>query len=302
MSGNRPAHMTAKIVMPSANLLIDVRQPCFSSSRIAEMSVPAWPMPIHQTKLMIAKPQPTGMLTPQMPVPLSSSHVTAIPSIPMIMKPMETTMNQLRGCLVVRTTPPILSVIEPNVWPGSMSGAGSYVAGLGLIIVHPRGFAPRTPPHAHSLAAAPARAIRVARSLPLAGAPERRPPFAFAEECSSSDQLRIRVAQRRQVRRPRPRVEAFEQTVVALERLELRHARVRVVQVAEDDGVGRAGRGAGGYDLAVADLPILALGVDARVVDPLHAVRALLHDAAAPDGDVGVAQRLEVRRVPVLEE
>ena len=32
--------------------------------------MPAWPMPIHQTKLMIAKPQPTGMLTPQMPMPL----------------------------------------------------------------------------------------------------------------------------------------------------------------------------------------------------------------------------------------
>ena len=64
--------MTAKIVIASAKRLIDVRQSCLSSSRIAEISVPAWPMPIHQTKLMIAKPQPTGMLTPQMPVPLSS--------------------------------------------------------------------------------------------------------------------------------------------------------------------------------------------------------------------------------------
>src|SRR5262249_35581217 len=30
---------------------------------------------------------------------------------------------------------------------------------------HPRGFAPRTPQHAHSLAAPPARSVRVARSL-----------------------------------------------------------------------------------------------------------------------------------------
>jgi hypothetical protein len=66
--------MTAKIVIASAKRLIDVRQPCLRSSRIAEMSVPAWPMPIHQTKLMIAKPQPTGMLMPQIPVPLISSH------------------------------------------------------------------------------------------------------------------------------------------------------------------------------------------------------------------------------------
>ena len=29
--------------------------------RIAEISVPAWPIPIHQTKLMIAKPHPTGI-------------------------------------------------------------------------------------------------------------------------------------------------------------------------------------------------------------------------------------------------
>ena len=36
------------------------------------MNVPAWPMPIHQTKLTIAKPQATGMLMPQMPTPLTS--------------------------------------------------------------------------------------------------------------------------------------------------------------------------------------------------------------------------------------
>ena len=36
---------------------------------MAEMSVPAWPMPIHQTKLMMSKAQPTGTLLPQMPMP-----------------------------------------------------------------------------------------------------------------------------------------------------------------------------------------------------------------------------------------
>ena len=114
--------MTAKIVIASANRLIEVRHPCLSRRRMAEISVPAWPMPIHQTKLMIAKPQPTGMLTPQIPVPFSSSQVTAIPSIPMRRKPSETTTNQAMGCGLVRTTPLILSVIDPNVWPGSMSG------------------------------------------------------------------------------------------------------------------------------------------------------------------------------------
>ena len=41
------------------------------------MSVPAWPIPIHQTKLMIANPQPTGMFTPQMPVPFITSTLMA---------------------------------------------------------------------------------------------------------------------------------------------------------------------------------------------------------------------------------
>ena len=35
------------------------------------MSVPAWPIPIHQTKLMMSKPQPTGTLTPQIPTPFA---------------------------------------------------------------------------------------------------------------------------------------------------------------------------------------------------------------------------------------
>ena len=39
---------------------------------MAEISVPAWPMPIHHTKLTIAKPHATGMLMPQMPTPLMS--------------------------------------------------------------------------------------------------------------------------------------------------------------------------------------------------------------------------------------
>ena len=52
-----PAQATAKIVMASAKRLIEFRQFCRSSSRIAEISVPACPIPIHHTKLMIAKPQ-----------------------------------------------------------------------------------------------------------------------------------------------------------------------------------------------------------------------------------------------------
>ncbi len=95
MSGKIPAQATAKSVMASAKRLIDVRQSCLSNRRMAEISVPAWPMPIHQTKLMIANPHPTGMLTPQIPVPFSSSQVMAINSIIVIMKPTKRPKNQL---------------------------------------------------------------------------------------------------------------------------------------------------------------------------------------------------------------
>ena len=70
ISGNMPAHMTAKMVIASLNRLMLVRHRWCSSRRIAEIRVPAWPMPIHHTKLMIAKPQATGTLMPQMPTPM----------------------------------------------------------------------------------------------------------------------------------------------------------------------------------------------------------------------------------------
>ena len=70
--GKIAAQTTAKIVIASAKRLIDMRHCCLKSSRIAEISVPAWPMPIHQTKLMMSNAQPTGTLLPQMPMPLST--------------------------------------------------------------------------------------------------------------------------------------------------------------------------------------------------------------------------------------
>ena len=71
-----PAQATANSVIASANRLIDVRHVCLSSSRIAEISVPAWPMPIHQTKFVMSNAQPTGMLLPQMPMPLTTRYAS----------------------------------------------------------------------------------------------------------------------------------------------------------------------------------------------------------------------------------
>ena len=117
--------------------------------------------------------------------------------------------------------------------------------------------------------------------------------------------LGVGIAQLRQVRRARPGVQLGQQAVVARAGLGLADVGVAVVQVAEDDRAGRAGRLAGGLHLVAAD-PLLApdLRRDPRLVDPLHAVRALLHHPARPDRHVGVAHQLQARRrlVGVLEE
>ncbi len=49
MIGKMPAMAAANSVIASAKRLIEARQRCRVSSSIEEISVPALPMPIHQT-------------------------------------------------------------------------------------------------------------------------------------------------------------------------------------------------------------------------------------------------------------
>ena len=70
-------------------------------------------MPIHQTKLTIAKPQPMGMLMPQMPVPLTTSQPIATVIMPMRLKAIKNPTYQPREVGRVRTIALILSVTEP---------------------------------------------------------------------------------------------------------------------------------------------------------------------------------------------
>ncbi len=72
-------------------------------------------MPIHQTKLMIAKPQPTGELTPQMPTPLMTRCVIATSSISDIAPVMPIAIHQPSGARFRRTIELILSVTEVSV-------------------------------------------------------------------------------------------------------------------------------------------------------------------------------------------
>jgi len=70
--GKMPAHTTAKIVMASAERLIEVRHFWRSRHRIAEISVPACPIPIQKTKLTMSHAQLTGLRCPQTPTPVAT--------------------------------------------------------------------------------------------------------------------------------------------------------------------------------------------------------------------------------------
>src|SRR5215212_7879545 len=72
-SGNRPAHMTAKIVMASAARLMLTRQVCRVRYSTAEIRVPAWPRPIHHTKLVMSHAQHTVLELPHTPMPVMTS-------------------------------------------------------------------------------------------------------------------------------------------------------------------------------------------------------------------------------------
>jgi hypothetical protein len=70
MPGKMPAQITAKIVIASAKRFTAVRHFCLSRQRIAEISVPAWPIPIQNTKFTMAQPQSTWLFRPQTPTPV----------------------------------------------------------------------------------------------------------------------------------------------------------------------------------------------------------------------------------------
>src|SRR4030095_7649836 len=89
-----------------------------------------------------------------------------------------------------------------------------------------------------------------------------------------------------------------EQRVVARVGLRLRDAAGCIANIAKLDGRGGTGLLAGGLDVAVTKLAPGELRIDLAPIDPLHAVRALLHHAARTNRDVGVHGELQnVRRV-----
>src|ERR1035437_8000279 len=67
--GNTPAQDTAKTVIASAARLMDVRQFCRNRNRIAEINVPACPMPTQNTKFTMKEPQSIRLLMPTSFIP-----------------------------------------------------------------------------------------------------------------------------------------------------------------------------------------------------------------------------------------
>src|SRR6185437_15499244 len=164
-TGNMPAQATAKSVIASAKRLIELRHDCRSNSRMAEISVPAWPIPIHQTKLTIANPQPTGILMPQTPTPLRNSQVAEAIRFC-------STTNEIRKpkihpsvVLRLRTMPPILSETDARLWPSSITGPTSIRSGSSTGCCMVASWPPRLP-------------------LPDSGSESRRDRW-FADACST---------------------------------------------------------------------------------------------------------------------
>ena len=90
--------------------------------------MPACPMPIHQTKLTIANPHPTGTLIPQTPTPMVSRYAVANSKTKTRMKESPNPTYQNRGVRWVSTIALILSVTEAKVCPGSITGCAASIS------------------------------------------------------------------------------------------------------------------------------------------------------------------------------
>ena len=133
MPGKIAAQITAKSVIASAERLIEVRHFCRSKKRMAEISVPACPIPIQKTKLVIPQAHPTGMLFPHVPTPVEirypmqkSPKVAALPVI------VNATHHQRgAGC---STTPEMRSVSQLKLRRCRTSGTRAICRSASLIV------------------------------------------------------------------------------------------------------------------------------------------------------------------------
>src|SRR6267142_1914886 len=250
MAGNKPAHMTAKMVMASAERLIEVRHFCRNSNRIAEMSVPAWPMPIQNTKLVISKAHPTLLFRPQTPMPLAISQVTIPPRLSRAASAMPKQIHQplpgraSMGCA-------ISSVISPSVgwpstqWVGASTWSSVRFGFMGSIVI-------------------------VEALIRLFSA-----PLHWVSDFFEIGDIG-------------PRSEVFEHLITALTALQLRDTAAGIFQIAEHNGLRGARLLAGGLYVAIGERAHALERLVFRQLNPLDAEAALFHDAPGADENIGV--------------
>ena len=85
-------------------------------------------------------------------------------------------------------------------------------------------------------------------------------------------------------------------------RLLLSDPAVRIIDIAEDNRLGRARLLARGLQFAVPYLLLCPFRIYAVLIDALDTISTLLHDAAASHRHVGITHHLVLRRFPILEE
>ena len=247
ISGKIPAHITAKIVMASAERLTDVRHFCRNRNRTAEISVPAWPMPTQNTKFVMSNAQPTVGSGPRCRCrwrsgtrPLTSPGRAARPR----RRTPPTTAPRAGLQRRADVVGDVASVLSPGDQRGLGAmrishGAASFVRGPSAVTDHSQ--VADTDGLTFELLenAVAARAARGGDAARLFGS--FRSPNTMA--CAGQDCWQaVRIA-------------------------------------------------------AVGERPPRALRLGLRLVDALDAERALLHDPARADGDVGVQGQVQQRVV-----
>src|SRR3989304_5520753 len=123
MPGKIKAQITAKMVIASAERLMLVRHFCLSRNKMADISVPACPIPIQKTKFVMSNAQNTGLLLPQMPMPVAIRYPIRRKKYAVRAEQMAKATNQALGVFVCSGMRQTISVTEAKFWLPVVSGA-----------------------------------------------------------------------------------------------------------------------------------------------------------------------------------
>src|SRR5438046_27518 len=259
MPGNMAAHKTAKMVMASAERLMEVRHCWRKSSRMAEINVPAWPIPTQKTKFVMSKAQPTLLLRPQTPMPLAMSQVIIPPRFNKAVKAMPKQIHQ-----------PLPGLPSSG---RAISSVMSWSAGFPF--THRGGCrtSASAPPMVTDLGV---NVTVLMRSLRL-----------------------LRVADLFQISDIRTCSQVFQHLVMTLRPAQLRGLAVGVFQISKHDGFRGASLLASRLDFAIHQLSLALQRNVLGKLDSLHAQAALFHHAPGAHNHIRVQNQAAQRAIHV---